>query len=197
MEKLNKQQQRWLALGLLLGLIFLFSAIIFIPWYNALHEKLENVEREAFKINRYERVIASKYEVSTGVDQARKKINELNYFFSHETNALAEAELQTRIKEIAQHANGEISSTQVLPQKDVDNLVRIAVKVKLLGDMEMLRTILHEIEVEKPFMIIDEISIIPRRGRRNRKTRQIEETGKVTVTLEVSSYMRKKSADTN
>jgi general secretion pathway protein M len=84
-----------------------------------------------------------------------------------------------------------------LPQKDVDDLVRIAVKVKLLGDMEMLRTILHEIEVEKPFMIIDEISIIPRRGRRNRKTRQIEETGKVTVTLEVSSYMRKKSANTN
>jgi len=197
MEKLNKQQQRWLALGLLLGLIFLASAVIFIPWYNALHKKLEGVEREAFKINRYQRVIRSKNEVSTGIGQARKKINELNYFYKHETRALAEAELQTRIKEIAQQAKGEISSTQVLPQKDQENLVRIAVKVKLLGDMEMLRTILHQIEVEKPFMLIDEISIIPRRGRRNRKTRQIEETGQVTVTLEVSSYMRKKSADTN
>ncbi len=197
MQKLNKQQQRWLALGLLLGIIFLVSAIIFIPWYSAINHKLENVERVAFTINRYERVIASKHEVSTGVERARKKINGLNYFYNHETNSLAEAELQTRIKEIARHANGEISSTQVLPQKDQDDLVRIAVKVKLLGDVEMLRTILYEIEIEKPFMLIDEISIIPRRGRRNRKTRQIEETGKVTVTLEVSSYMRKKSADTD
>ncbi len=197
MENLTKEQQRWLALGLLLGLIFLVSTIIFIPWYKALNKKLEDIEGQAFRINRYERIIASQHDVLAGVEKARTEINKLNYFYKHETYSLAEAELQTRIKEIAQHGNGEISSTQVLPQKEVEDLVRIAVKVKLLGDMEMLRTILHEIEIEKPFMMIEEISIIPRRGRRNRKTRQIEETGKVTVTLEVSSYMRKKSADTD
>jgi general secretion pathway protein M len=62
--------------------------------------------------------------------------------------------------------------------------------------MEMLRSLLFDIRAEKPLMSIENISIIPKRGKRNKKTRKIEETGQLTVTMEVSSYMRKYSDGT-
>lgn len=197
MQKLNKIQQRWLALGLLLAIIILIITLIFIPWYSALQEKLDEIDEHVFQIKRYERVIASRDDVLNEVQQGREQINSLNYFYKQETHSLASAELQKRVREIAQQAGGEISSTQVLPRKEQDGLIRIAVKVKLLGDMEMLRTLLYEIEAENPLMSIEDLTVIPRRGKRNRKTRKIEETGKVTVNLEVSGYMRKKSDETN
>ncbi len=193
MQKLNKTQERWLAVGLLLGIIIILSATVFIPWYNTLNETLEKVDDQVYQIQRYQRVIASREEVLSEVEQGRKKINALGYFYTQETYSLAAAELQKRIKGIAERAGGDISSTQVLPHKEQDELVRIAVKVRLIGDMDMLRVLLFEIQAEKPLMGIENITIIPKRGRRNRKTRKIEETGLVTITMEVSSYMRKKS----
>ncbi|MEE9336613.1 MAG: type II secretion system protein GspM [Methylococcaceae bacterium] len=193
MQKLNKTQERWLAVGLLLGIIIILSATVFIPWYNTLNETLEKIDDQVYQIQRYQRVIASREEVLSEVEQGRKKINALGYFYTQETYSLAAAELQKRIKGIAERAGGDISSTQVLPHKEQDELVRIAVKVRLIGDMDMLRVLLFEIQAEKPLMGIENITIIPKRGRRNRKTRKIEETGLVTITMEVSSYMRKKS----
>lgn len=193
MQKLNKTQQRWLAVGLLFSILILLCAVIFVPWYNSINESLEKIDDQVYQIQRYQRVIASKDEVLHKVEQGRKKINALGYFFTHKTYSLAAAELQKKIKGIVKRAGGDISSTQVLPNKEQDELIRIAVKVRLVGDMEMLRSLLFEVSSEKPLMSIEDITIIPKRGKRNRITREIEETGVVTVTLEVSSYMRKKS----
>ncbi len=192
MQKLNKTQQRWLALGLLFSIIIILCAIVFVPWYKAVTKALDDIDEQVFRIKRYERVIASRDDVLTEVERGRKEINALGYFYSQETLSLAAAELQKRIRDIVQRLEGDLSSTQVLPNKIQDDLVRIAVKVKLTGDMEMLRSLLHEIEFEKPLMNIEVISIVPRPGRRNRKTRQMEESGKVTISLDVSSYMKEK-----
>jgi general secretion pathway protein M len=196
MQKLSKKQERLLAVSLLVGIIVLFCAVIFIPWYNSLNETLDQVDDQVYRIQRYQRVIASHDEVLSKVDQGREKINALGYLYTQKNYSLAAASLQKRVKEIAGRAGGEISSTQVLPNKALDNLTQIIVKVRLVGDMEMLRSLLFDIRAEKPLMSIENISIIPKRGKRNKKTRKIEETGQLTVTMEVSSYMRKYSDGT-
>jgi len=191
MQTLNDKQQRWLAIGLLLGIIVSLGLLIFMPWYNSLSKTLDDIDDQVFRDKRYQRVIASREEVLIEVEQGRKEINALGYFSAHTKPSLAAAELQKRIKEMVQHADGEISSTQVLPNKDKDGLLRITVKVKLTGDMEMLRNLLFEIDVEKPLMMIENLTIVPGPKKRNRKTRKREQTDKVVVTLEVSSYIRK------
>lgn len=191
MQTLNDKQQKWLAVGLLLGTIISIGLLIFMPWYNSLTKTLDDIDEQVFRDKRYQRVIASREEVLTEIEQGRKEINSLGYFSTQTKPSLAAAELQKRLKEMVQNADGEISSTQVLPNKDQDGLLRITVKVKLTGDMEMLRNLLFEIDVEKPLMMIENLTIVPGPKKRNRKTRKREETGKVVVTLEVSSYIRK------
>ena len=191
MQTLNDKQQRWLAIGLLLTTVIGIALLIFMPWYNSLTKTLEDIDEQIFRDKRYQRVIASREEVLTEIEQGRKEINSLGYFSVQTKPSLAAAELQKRLKEMVQNADGEISSTQVLPNKDEDGLLRITVKVKLTGDMEMLRALLFEIDVEKPLMMIENLTIVPAPKKRNRKTRKREQTGKVVVTLEVSSYIRK------
>ena len=196
MQKLSKKQERLLAVSLLVGIIIFFCVIVFIPWYNSLNETLEQIDDQVYRIQRYQRVIASHDEVLSKVDQGREEINALGYLYMQRTYSLAAANLQKRVKEISESADGEISSTQVLPNKEQDNLVQITVKVRLVGDMDMLRSLLYGIQAEKPLMSIENISIIPKRGKRNKKTRKMEESGQLTITMEVSSYMRKKSDST-
>lgn len=191
MQTLNNNQQRWLAVGLLLTIIICIALLIIMPWVNSLNEISEKIDEQAFRMTRYQRVIASRDEVLVDIEQGRKEINALGYFNTQESSSMAIANLQNRIKAMAVEAGGELTSSQVLPNKEHEGLVRIAVKVKLTGDIEMLRSLLYEIEVEKPLMIIDDITVVPAPKKRNRKTRKTEQTGKVVVTIEVSSYMRK------
>jgi len=191
MQTLNNIQQRWLALGLLFGIIISISMLVIVPWLNNRSEINEDIDEQIFRIKRYQRVIASREEVLVDIEQGRKEINALGYFSDQESSSLATAELQNSIKAMAVHAGGELSSSQVLPNKEQDGLIRIAVKVKLTGDMEMLRSLLYEIEIEKPLLIIENLTVVPAPKKRNRKTRKTEQTGNIVVTLEVSSYMRK------
>lgn len=191
MQTLNNTQQRWFALGLLCVTIVSLCMLVVLPWLSSRSELNNKIDEQVFRIKRYQRVIASREEVLIEVEQGREEINALGYFNTQVSTSLATAELQNSIKAMAKHAGGELSSSQVLPNKEQDGLLRIAVKVKLKGDMEMLRSLLYEIETEKPFLIIENITVLPAPKRRNRKTRKTEPTGNVVVTLEVSSYMRK------
>ncbi len=192
MQTLNNSQQRWIALGLFFSIILAVLALILIPWINTLNDINEEIDDLIFRVKRYERVIASRKDVQKKVEQGRKEITSLGYFSEHSSPSLAKAELQRKVKEIVQRAEGDLTSTQELPQKKENDLIRIALKLKIEGDMEMLRTLLYEIEQEKPLINIDVLTIVPKRGKRNRKTRLIEESGLSTVTLEISSYMRNK-----
>lgn len=191
MQTLNNIQQRWLAVGLLFGILLCIGLLVIVPWLNSLNEISEKIDEQVFRITRYQRVIASRDEVIADVEQGRKEIKALGYFNTQKSSSMATASLQNRLKAMAVDAGGELSSSQVLANKEFDGLVRIAVKVKLTGDMEMLRSLLYEVEVEKPLMIIENITVVPAPKKRNRKTRKTEVTGNVVVTLEVSSYMRK------
>ncbi|RLA20317.1 MAG: hypothetical protein DRQ62_10720 [Gammaproteobacteria bacterium] len=190
MQTLNNTQQRWLAVGLLFGIIICVAMLIIMPWLNNLNTISEDIDEQVFRIKRYQRVIASRDEVISDVEQGRKEINALGYFNTQESSSLATANLQNSIKSMAVNAGGELSSSQVLPNKDLEGLVRISVKVKLTGDMEMLRSLLYEIDIAKPLMVIENITVVPAPKKRNRKTRKSEQTGNIVVTLEVSSYMR-------
>jgi len=188
--QLNNKQQRWVALGLLIAIILVIGSVIFIPWYSAVSAMQEDTESLIFRIKRYERIIASRDQVMVGVEQARHDVNSRGYFYEQKTASLAAAALQEHIKKIINHAGGEVTSIRVLPQKIERELVRITVEVRLSGSMPMLRQLLFKIDTEKPLMHINSITIIPSVKRLKRKTIPKEESGQVSVTAEVSAYMR-------
>jgi general secretion pathway protein M len=194
-EELTSVQQRWIAVGLLIFVSLLSGLLIIVPVVSkglALHETRNNL---LFKLEQYERILARKDAVVDSMNKIKQESTTQGYFNGKETEALASAEMQEFIKTTIASAGGQLNSTQPIASSgnqtgSAAKFNRIIVRISMTGNSEMLRTVLHKIETAKPLMIIDQIDIRPVRGRRNRKTGQIEASNELAINLQVVSFMR-------
>jgi general secretion pathway protein M len=191
-EQLNQQQQRWLAIGLLVFVCLLVVMLLIVPIISKGLEYYENKQDLAFRLKRFNQVVSSKDAVLAKISEAREQFQAQGYFSTQKTESLASAELQKFLKKAIATAEGQLTSTQVLPRKDERAFTRIAVKVRMTGDMEVLRSVLYEIETSKPLILVEQLDIRPSRGKRNRKTRKVEVTGKLNINFQVASFMKEK-----
>lgn len=191
-ESLNEQQQRWLAVGLLVLVVVFVLTLLIGPIVSQGLEHNENKQDLAFRLKRFNQVVSSKDAVLGKIFEAKEQFQAQGYFSTQETESLASAELQNFLKKAISNAAGQLTSTQVLPRKDQGAFNRIAIKVRMTGDMEALRSVLYEIETAKPLILVEQLDIRPARGKRNRITKKIEVTGKLNINFQVSSFMREK-----
>ncbi len=189
----NKLSQRWLALGLLALVALVFSLLVVMPIINKGLELNESKQALAFRLQQYERVLATKDRVAANLDQIKQAYAEQGYLNRQETSALASAELQEFIKKTIVEAGGQLSSTQVLPVSTKDEFTRITISVRMTGNSEVLRTVLYNIETSAPLIVIDQIDIRPMRGVRNKATRQLDLSNELNVNFQAVSFMRKQS----
>lgn len=183
--------QRWLALGLLGLVIALIIFLVIIPLVSMGMEYHEQKQELAFRLQRSRQIVAKKDSVKENIERIKKQYQTQNYFSTRDTEALASADLQKFIKSAILQADGQLTSTQVLPVITDNGFNRVTVKVRMSCDIEALRSILHEIESSEQIMIVDQMDIRPVRGRRNRKTRKIESSSKMNVNFQVAGFMRK------
>lgn len=183
--------QRWLALGLLGLVLLLLVFAVIVPLVSMGLDYHEQKQELSFRLQRAKQIVARKDSVIANIASIKKQYQSQNYFSSRNTEALASADLQKFIKSAVSQAGGELTSTQVMPKITESGFDRVTVKVRMTADAEGLRSVLHEIETAEQIMIIDQIDIRPVRGRRNRKTRQLEPSNKLNINFQVAGFMRK------
>jgi general secretion pathway protein M len=183
--------ERWLALGLLLAVILLLCLSLFVPAIGKWMELHEDKITLARQLKQYERILAGKDAVAVSMDNIKKQILEQGYFNSQQTEALASAELQEFIKKAIVDAGGQLSSTQALPINNKGKFSLITVSVRMTGNIEALRSVLYHLETSTPLIMIDQLDIRPMRGKRNRRTRQVEPSNDLNVNFQAVSFMRK------
>jgi len=190
----DTSNQRWLALALLALLILSIIFIAIVPAVTMSMEYHQQKQDLAFRLQRARKIIARKDNVVENMAQIKKQYLAQDYFSTRDTEALASADLQKFIKSAISQAGGQLTSTQVMPQSsdNDDDFKRVIVKVRMSGEMETLRSVLHEIESSTQTMLIDQMDIRPVRGKRNRKTRKIEPSNKLNINFRVTGFMRKK-----
>lgn len=186
--------QRWFALGLLVFVLLLVVFIFVIPLVSTGLEYNEQKTELSFRLQRSKQFVAKKDKVLENIERIKNQYQQQNYFSTQETVALASADLQRFIKTTIAQAGGQLTSTQVLPGTSADRFNRITVKVRMSGDVEILRSVLHQIESSRPIMIIDQIDIRPVRGQRNRRTRKIEPSNKLNINFQAIGFMRAKQS---
>jgi len=192
MEIVNQQQlQRWLAVGLLIAVVLIIGLVVIVPLVSKGMELNETKNNLVFRLQQYERILATKDSVIAGMVKIKEQHEKQGYFNSQKTDALASAEMQEFIKKAIVDAGGQLSSTQALPVSNKDKFSRITVRVRMTGNSEVLRAVLYKIETATPFIIIDQIDIRPMRGKRNKTTRQIDPSNELNVNFQAVSFMRK------
>lgn len=191
--KQNKEMERWLAVGLLAAAIALLAALTIVPAINKLIELNGEEESLALKLKKYERILSRKGVVTKSVEAVNEQIQQQGYFSSQQTEALASADMQEFIKKAIVDAGGKLSSTQALPVKSKDNFSLLTVSVRMTGNIEVLRSVLHELETSTPLILIDQLDIRPMRGVRNRVTRQIDPSNELNINFQAVSFMRRQT----
>jgi general secretion pathway protein M len=190
LEKISREHQRWLAVGLLVLVVLLVSSLIIWPILSKGMELSETKENLAFTLKKYERILAGKDNVLKSIDAIEQQNRDQGYFNNQGTSALASAQMQEFIKQSIVQAGGQLSSTQVLPSAEKDEFERITVNVRMTGNIEVLRAVLYKLETSTPLIIIDQLDIRPMRSIRNQITRQIEPSNGLNINFQAISFMR-------
>ena len=192
MKRINSYSgQRWLALALLALVILIIGSVFIVPLVTKAMEINDEKNELLFRLQRYQRVLNQKDDVFANINKIKADYKTQGYFSSQGTVALASADLQQVIKNAIATAGGRLTSTQVLPSKNEGEFALIAVKVRMSGDIEVLRSVLYHIETSVPLLVIDELDIRPDRGRRDKKTRKIVPSNNLNISFQVSSFMSK------
>jgi len=183
-------KSRGLALGILAGVLLLIHLVVIAPLTGLTREYADTVSDLQFRLERYRKVAQEKEPVLAQLERIRLEGEQDQHYLTRATAALASADLQTRIKETVGKAGGELTSTQVIPERKEDRFTRVAVKVRMNGRTEVIREVLHDFESSTPFLFVQNLNIRPIRMPRNPATKQPQPLLKLSVDFDVVGYMR-------
>ena len=165
---LSPRQSRALA-GAILVLVLSTAVVLLIYPVWSMNEALGiQIDDTLFQIQRYKRIATQNDQYQLEFNNIKQSQQTDQRYLQSKTESLANAELQRRIKQLVAAGQGEIISTQTSQISQEEMLNRVAIRVRMKSTLEGLKTILHRIETQKPYLFIDNITIrsrhITRRG---------------------------------
>jgi hypothetical protein len=187
-EHLPRFQRRILAVTLLLLVAVAVVRLLAVPlWatYRSNHDAILQMEDS---IERYSRLSAQ-------IDALRSTVGELQqtddldrYVLAQESEPLAAAALQERVKSVVTRSGGTLSSTQVLPTITEQGFKRVIVNIRMAVSIDALQRVLYELENDLPYLLADDVVILSRGARKRRKPTQ--GVDQLDVRFNLSGFMR-------
>jgi len=186
----------WAAIGLL---PMLLVAALALPWVERVAGLDSEIADARDQLTRYRRLIASLPLLQAEIQKVNSNQAFKAFYFEAPTPALAGAELQHKVQDIVNRADGRLISTQILPEQENERPPRVRVRIQIQGSTETLLKCLYEIERARPFLFVDKVSVrssarprLPQRvvrGRRIRRRRPANRSGELTMRLDVFGFV--------
>jgi Tfp pilus assembly protein PilO len=160
LEKLNPQQRR---LAWLLG-----AGLVVLLVYLAVVSPLLSLEDSWTQEAAQKRLLLAKYQsliqIKAQVQQANKEMKAAlarteSQFLSGSGAAVASAELQEILKNLARDHGVQLTSTKVLTPREAGLYLEVPVQVQLSGNVGQLLTIIYHLEHHKKLLFIPDLEV--------------------------------------
>ncbi|MES9829533.1 MAG: type II secretion system protein GspM [Candidatus Thiodiazotropha sp.] len=175
-DNLTPRQSRILAVAILIVLLATVSVLVLYPAWSMNTTYSALIEDTQFQIQRYQRIANQDEHYQLEFNKLKRVQQSDSRYLQSKTDSLANAELQRRIKQVVAAGQGEIISTQTAQISQEEILNKVAIRVRMKSTLENLKQIMYQLESQKPYLFIENISLrsrhIPRR--RLPKTKEIE-----------------------
>ena len=158
-EKLDRKQQRQLALAILAGAIIAVLAITAGPVWLANASRQAALDSAHERLQRYQQISERDQELLPQYEALLQKQRSAGNHLRSETSAMAGAELQRIGKTITGSNQAQIQSTQLLPPSEEQGFLRVALKVRLRGTLPAILNSLYDIETGDVYMFIDNVAL--------------------------------------
>lgn len=181
------------AYGILVLALIGINLLITWPWLRINGEYNQAISDVRDQIERFQRLQAEAPQIQDQLDALDREVSNASFYIDANTPALAAAELQKKVKAAVDSAGGKLTSTQSLQQKEEGNAQRVAVLVRMGGDVDALFKVVHKLEESSPLLFIDNLTVrnrpVPRR-RRARKPQPAQGQYSLDISFELSGYLR-------
>jgi general secretion pathway protein M len=158
-NSLTPRQSKVFALSLLVLLIALILFAVLYPVWSLNQHYDEQISEYQHQIRLYQRISSqADYYQSEAKRLKRVRTSDRRYLQS-ETDSLAKAELQRRVKGVISSAKGEILSTQITGNEQENGFRRVTIRVRMKSTLKECVSIFHKLESEKPFLFVADITI--------------------------------------
>jgi hypothetical protein len=186
LSRLPAGRQRALALTLLVLAVALTFAVLLGPVL-LLHRHYDGaIASLTDRLNVYRRVAAQAPEYRKALDAVREK-DARRFFLKNTAPNLAGAELQELVRAAIENNGGRITTSQNQGPRDEGRFREIIVTVQFFATTPALQKILHAIEAQPPYLVVENMTIRPLNAFRGFKPVAGQEP-EVNVTLDVGSY---------
>ena len=166
MDKLDKAQQRKLAIGILVAVVTLFLTVTAGPIWVANASRQAALDQASERLQRYEQIAARDAELLPQYESLLQRQKASGNHLRSDTAALAGAELQRRVTEISGANGARVLSSQILPTASEEGFLRVSLKVRLNGTLPAIMQSLYELETDDVYMFVDNVAMNdPRAGR--------------------------------
>jgi len=108
-------------------------------------------------------------------------------FLQGANDTLVAAQIQNRIKSLADATKGELRSTQVLPSQDEGKLRRITVRGQMSTSLTGALRVFHGLESASPLLFIDNVDMRARPAQLRDRTAAVN-TDVIDLTFDVYGY---------
>lgn len=158
-ERLDNKQRRQLAIVILAGAVITALLVTAGPVWVANASRQARLDDANDRLKRYQQISARDQELLPQYEALLRKQRASGNHLRSETSAVAGAELQRLVKAITGANNAQIVSTQILPVSQEQGFLRVALKVRLRGDLPAILKSLHEIETDDIYMFVDNVAL--------------------------------------
>lgn len=175
---------RALALGLPAVLLVTFLLGVVMPladYWRRLEDEYRQLESTA---RDSERLIARKDEIAAQIKGLQTELNDAVAYLPQAEPAMAAAQVQGSVAELAERSGAVVRSTQTLPTTAADGFTSIGFQLSVSGSMLSVRDLLYAIESGRPRLVIDRLTITP-----SQEADTEGKPGKVDMSLDLHGYM--------
>ncbi len=172
---------RLLALLLLLLVPLLAWYAVGEPLHNDYLKEQQKIARDLEFLHRFESISARFGEYRTDLARQRQDTGLQRAMLQAQTETLAAAILQQRVKSVVESKGGSLVSTQILEPLALPPLEKIRINVRMLLNIPQLQQVLHDIEGQMPYLIVEQLLVT----NRNWRGRSLNVRGKAAENLDV------------
>lgn len=184
--KLTPVQSRALAIGLLVAAVALALGVLLLPVVMLHKHYSDAIESLTDRLERYRRVAAQAPEYRAALEAMREK-NGRSFFLRNTAPNLAGAELQELVRAAIEANGGRITTSQNQAPKDDGRFKQITVNVQFFASTPNLQKILHAIETQQPYLVVENITMRPLNAFRGFKPGPGQEP-EINVQVDVAAF---------
>ena len=186
LSRLTPVQSRWLAVGLLLAAAALALGVLLLPVV-LLHKHYDDaIGSLTDLLDRYRRIAAQAPEYRSALDAMREKDGR-RFFLKNTAPNLAGAELQEIVRGAIEGNGGRITTSQNPAPKGEGRFKQITVNMQFFATTPNLQKILHALEIQRPYLVVENITLRPLNAFRGFKPGPGQEP-EINVQLDVAAF---------